>query len=410
MSRTHLRRRVLLLTFAFAFVLLAITFGLAWRARSAQERWTELIGGETSAVASLEELVRQQNSFRTLAISKADFDPERYKAVSQILRRSEFRSLDVSILATRVRSFESVLEATALDWPRSDVAARDELVRELTLASDRISNEADALARRRRSEINEQLLALKREARVMLWSGVAIAWIIVILTFAAVQTTLHKVVRPLEQLVSAANRITAGDITARAPVAGDFEIATLGVAFNRMADELRARARTDDLTALPNFRAFRERIDAEIERAARYPQAFGVLVLDLDRFKVYNDTYGHLAGNDALQRVAKVIRDSARSTDFPARYGGEEFAVITPESDARALLVLAERIRTGIEALPAPQGGAKVTVSIGAALYPADGATPESLFQVADARLYEAKHAGRNCVVGPSLAPKTATK
>ena len=92
-------------------------------------------------------------------------------------------------------------------------------------------------------------------------------------------------------------------------MAGDLEIAKLGTAFNRMADELKARARTDDLTGLPNFRAFRERIDAEIERASRYPENFGILVLDLDRFKKYNDSFGHLAGNEALQRVARRLNE-----------------------------------------------------------------------------------------------------
>src|SRR6185503_7517764 len=161
-------------------------------------------------------------------------------------------------------------------------------------------------------------------------------WILMLLGFAAVQITLRKVVQPIEELSSAADRVAAGDLTARAPVAGDREIATLGVAFNRMADELKARARTDDLTALPNFRAFRERIDLEIERAERYPERFGILILDLDRFKKYNDTYGHLAGNDALRRTARAIREAVRTVDFPARYGGEEFAVILPQIDAPA--------------------------------------------------------------------------
>ena len=98
-----------------------------------------------------------------------------------------------------------------------------------------------------------------------------------------------------------------------------------------MADKLHEHARTDELTELPNFRAFRERIDDEIERASRYPEHFGVLVLDLDHFKQYNDRFGHLSGNFALQRVAQVIRATVRAVDFPARYGGEEFAVIVPQ-------------------------------------------------------------------------------
>jgi diguanylate cyclase (GGDEF)-like protein len=160
-----------------------------------------------------------------------------------------------------------------------------------------------------------------------------------------------------------------------------------------MVDELKARARTDDLTDLPNFRAFREHIDAELDRAARYPENFGILVLDLDRFKKYNDTHGHLAGNEALQRVARVIRDTVRSVDFPARYGGEEFAVILPEVDAAALGAIAERIRANVESLQI------LTISIGGAIFPVDGANVAALFQTADERLYAAKREGRNRVV-----------
>jgi diguanylate cyclase (GGDEF)-like protein len=240
-------------------------------------------------------------------------------------------------------------------------------------------------------------------SRALMPATLAVAWIIVMVSFAAVQITLRKVVLPLEELSRAADRIAEGDLNARAPVAGDYEIASLGVALNRMADELRAHARTDDLTSMPNFRAFRERIDDEIARASRYNERFGVLVLDLDRFKKYNDSYGHLAGNDALQRVAAVMRQTVRSVDFPARYGGEEFAVIVPQIDTPSLAAIAERIRGGVEALPAPRDGAAVTISIGAAVYPDDGTNADALFAAADERLYAAKRAGRNRVVTPRV-------
>ena len=240
---------------------------------------------------------------------------------------------------------------------------------------------------------------LERESREMMTAGLAVAWILIICSFAAVQVTLRKVVRPIEELSLAADRIAAGDLGARAAVAGDFEVARLAAAVNHMADELKAHARTDELTLLPNFRAFQERIELEIERAERYPEQFGVLILDLDHFKKYNDTYGHLAGNDALQRVARVIREAVRTVDFPARYGGEEFAVIVPQIDGIALATIAERIRESIQLLPAPAGGAQLTVSIGAAIYPNDGKVADALFRAADERLYAAKTAGRNRVV-----------
>jgi diguanylate cyclase (GGDEF)-like protein len=389
-SRVHLRHRVLLLTAAFAAALFSITFGMSFRARRAQEKWTQLISVEAEAVSALSELIRAQNGFR----SQSAMTPERYRAVEQLLDALALRAIDTETLRNEVDEFRELLEGnnrTALE-----------------ASHRRIVLEAQRLADVHRREIARQLPELKRESRWMILSGLAVAWIVVLLSFAVAKTTIDRVVRPVEELAVAADRIATGDLTATAPVGGDHEIARLGVAFNRMAEELKARARTDDLTGLPNFRAFRERIDAEIERGARYGEVFGVLVLDLDRFKQYNDRFGHLAGNDALQRVATVLRSAVRAVDFPARYGGEEFAVVVPQIDLASLTRIAERIRSGVEALPAPLDGAAVTVSIGAASYPADGLSAEALFHVADERLYQAKREGRNRVVIPPTPARAA--
>ncbi len=383
--RTHLRTRVLLLTGAFALVLFGITFGLSWRARMSQERWSRLIGVETQAVATLETLVEQQNAFRTELPGKGAGD---YRMVEQLVESSPtLESLDTRALRAKMRAFAAVI---AEPHPRAE---------DVEATSDAIVLEAAALAKQRKATVEQNLPDLERDTRAMMLSGLAVAWIVVILSFAAVQSTLHKVVRPIEELSRAAGQISNGDVNAGVPLGGDLEIFRLGTAVAEMRDKLRDHARTDELTALPNFRAFRERIDEEISRVARYPSAFGVLVLDLDHFKNYNDTFGHLAGNDALQRVAAAIRESIRTPDFAARYGGEEFAVILPETDAPAAAAVAERVRAAIEALPAPPGEASVTVSIGAAMFPIDGRNPESLFHAADERLYAAKRDGRNRVV-----------
>jgi diguanylate cyclase (GGDEF)-like protein len=366
--------------------LFAIAFGLSWRAKQAQARWTRLIAVESRVVSGLEELIRAQNGFHARYVAGQE-PAARYRLVTQILRDDSLRGVDLGIVQARMNAYRTVISEAAPR--RTDVDA----------TSMAIIGDAQQIIDARKKEIAQQLPALERETSAMMSSGLAVAWILVLLSFAAVQITLRKVVRPIEELSSAADRIAAGDLSARAPVAGDHEIATLGVAFNRMADELKARARTDELTGLPNFRAFRERIDAELERADRYPESFGVLVMDLDRFKKYNDTFGHAAGNEALRRVALSIRETVRAVDFPARYGGEEFAVIVPQVDAAPLSAIAERLRANIESLPAPPDGARVTVSIGAALYPLDGSDREALFKTADARLYEAKELGRNRVV-----------
>jgi len=386
--RTRLRTRVLLLTAAFAIVLFAITFGLSWRAQVAQERWSRLVGVETRAIATLEELIRAQNAYRAHAVAG---NAANYRVVSQLLDSNSLRTIDTAALRRRMATFRAVLADGTL--------APDESNAEIDTESRRVVAEAQRIIDERKAEIARQLPMLERETRELMSAGLAVAWILIICSFAAVQVTLRKVVRPIEELSLAADRIAAGDLGARAPVAGDFEVARLAAAVNHMADELKAHARTDELTNLPNFRAFRERIDLEIDRASRYPERFGILILDLDRFKKYNDTYGHLAGNEALQRVAGVIREAVRTVDFPARYGGEEFAVIVPQIDDAALAAIAERIRASVEAMPAPAGGAQVTVSIGAAIYPDDGAASDALFRAADERLYAAKGGGRNRVV-----------
>ena len=380
------------LTAAFAVALLLITFGLSWRAKQSQERWSHLISVETEAIARLEEVIRQQNGFFSYLRDEEPSAVERYGAIEQQLDSPALRAIDTATLRVRIRAFRALIE-------EGDHRS------ELRTESVRIVAEAQRLIDVHKAEIERQLPLLRQDANDMMLVGVAVAWIVVLLTFAVVKTTIRKVVRPVEELAAAADRIAKGEIATRAPVGGDLEVAKLGVAFNRMADELNARARTDDLTSLPNFRAFRERIDVEIARAVRYAQRFGVLVLDLDGFKQYNDRFGHLAGNDTLQRVARVIRETVRAVDFPARYGGEEFAVIVPLADAGALARLAERIRTNVEALPAPENGAQVTISIGAAIHPSDGASAEALFHTADGRLYEAKRLGRNrVVIGTSVA------
>jgi len=376
-KRTHLRTRVLALTAAFAVVLFGITFGLSYRAKLSQERWSRIIRVETEAIATLEELIRAQNAFRAHGGD--------YRVVTQLLRNDALNAIDTGTLRARVKAFDTLL---------SDPQARAE---DLDATSIAVVKEAQRISSERKREIARALPELDRDTDSMMESGLAVAWILVVLCFAAAQTTLRKVVRPLEELSASADRIASGDLTASAPIAGDHEIARLGTALNHMAEELKARARTDDLTSMPNFRAFRERIDLEIERALRYPTVFGVLVLDLDRFKKFNDTFGHLAGNDALQRVAKVIRETVRSVDFPARYGGEEFAVIVPEIDLASLASIAERIRANVEAL------GDLTVSTGAALFPQDGKDAQSLFNAADGRLYAAKSGGRNRVVVPDV-------
>lgn len=414
-NRRQLRSRVLMFTALYALMLFAIAFVLTWRSREAQRRADKLISVDMRAISTLTELIRNQSAFqaqwKTTAIAAPDTLEAlaaRHRAVSQLLDSPALQTGEVDSLRKRIFEYEQRQQRVAAAWPAMTPDAQSGAIAELEANSRALTREAQALVMSYQSETERELPALERQAEDMMWIALAIAYIIAIMSFAIARLTLAKVVRPIEQLANAAEAIAGGDLTARAPMGGDREVAQLGASFNRMADalsrsyaELRERARTDELTGLPNFRAFRDTIDAELERAARYEYPVGVLVLDLDHFKKFNDSFGHLAGNDALQAAAKMIRAKVRVVDFPARYGGEEFAVILPQTDPLSMHRVAERIRTGIETMPHAPERTGITVSIGGAIFPVDGRTPEQLFKVADDRLYEAKERGRNCTVVP---------
>jgi diguanylate cyclase len=136
------------------------------------------------------------------------------------------------------------------------------------------------------------------------------------------------------------------------------------------------------------------------ERAQRLGGQVALLLCDIDHFKKVNDTYGHPFGDEALREVAKVLRDTVRTIDLAARYGGEEFTVILENTDRKGALLLAERIRTQIEALRLLCGTTPVplTMSLGIAIYPEHSSDTTTLIAKADQALYAAKEGGRNQV------------
>jgi len=166
---------------------------------------------------------------------------------------------------------------------------------------------------------------------------------------------------------------------------------------------------TDGLTRLYNHRHMHECLDKEIARDERFGTNFAVIMLDVDFFKTYNDTYGHLAGDEVLASISRCIQNSIRNIDIPFRYGGEEFAVLLPETDAEGAYRVAERIREKIQE-KGFKGRASVTASLGVASWPTDGLTKEQLLLSADRALYAAKETGRNRTCGPNdFKPKVVT-
>jgi len=167
----------------------------------------------------------------------------------------------------------------------------------------------------------------------------------------------------------------------------------------RRADLANRAAAADELTGLSTYRVLRERLAFEIERSKRSNESFAVLFLDLDRFKLVNDQYGHEAGNDILRGVAEEIKHAVRASDVAARYGGDEFVVILTRTDLDGAARVAEALRAGIEGIGRRLGypAGLITVSVGVAEF--DLGEPEGdLLIAADRALYRAKAAGRNVV------------
>ncbi len=158
--------------------------------------------------------------------------------------------------------------------------------------------------------------------------------------------------------------------------------------------QLEALAITDGLTGLKNIRAFQERLSTEFVRAKRYGEDFSLILLDVDRFKQYNDSFGHPAGDEVLKQVAQILQATARETDYVARYGGEEFIVYLPHTGAQGAVETAERLRMEIES--ATWADRPITVSIGVSHITQRVQTPVMLIEDADKALYSSKSGGRN--------------
>ena len=160
--------------------------------------------------------------------------------------------------------------------------------------------------------------------------------------------------------------------------------------------ELTELAAHDGLTELRNRRAFEERLEDETRRWRRHGSDVSLVLLDIDHFKTFNDTYGHPKGDEVLRAIGRLLRRSLRATDFPARYGGEEFAIILPNTGHTGALVVAEQLRRTIEG--ATWEDRPITASIGVATMGADITNAEELVDCADRALYRSKQSGRNRV------------
>ncbi len=176
--------------------------------------------------------------------------------------------------------------------------------------------------------------------------------------------------------------------------------AGLAIENSQLFEKTVIRSHSDTLTGLWNHGYFQTVLLQEIERAKATASYLSLIIMDIDDFKVYNDTLGHQAGDRILKDLGRILRNQSRKMDFVCRYGGEEFALLLPQTDKKEAYLIAERIRMDIEKhgfireeiMP----GKRLTVSIGLATLPADGNTPSDLIASSDKALYQAKHQGKN--------------
>jgi len=260
-----------------------------------------------------------------------------------------------------------------------------------------------------------------------------VALLVIALLLILVSATAYRlgllIARPLDRLTKGAGEVAAGDLAVDLPQApGGGEVGYLTDVFNHMVsrlregrreldrinealrkknEELEALSTTDSLTGLANHRSLMKRLDAEEARYKRDKRGFSVLVGDVDHFKQYNDAFGHPAGDEVLQLIADIMRESARPVDCVARYGGEEFVVVMPDTTPADALELAEHIRARVAAKKFT--GRKMTLSIGVASFPEDGDNAEAIISVADEALYQAKREGRDRAVRARKLKKTGT-
>jgi diguanylate cyclase (GGDEF)-like protein len=290
-------------------------------------------------------------------------------------------------------------------------------------------------ALKRMSELDWGVVAEKERAKayaqIVRLRNVTLMLVVGLLLFIGLGAYLLglTLVRPLDRLTRGASKVAAGDLEVDLPVLSGSEVGYLTEVFNDMVARLRQGREqlavinetlrkknkelhelsiTDSLTGLYNRKHLMETLENEVARSKRHKHDFSVLVIDIDHFKDYNDTYGHLAGDEVLSRLATVFKESVRSCDYVARYGGEEFILVLPEIGPEDGVKAAERIRKKVakESFAGDGKPIQITVSVGVASYPKDGDDSQSIIRHADTALYKSKESGRNRVVLAGETPK----
>jgi len=180
----------------------------------------------------------------------------------------------------------------------------------------------------------------------------------------------------------------------------------LALANLKLRDTLRNQSVRDALTGLFNRRYLEESLERELSRATRNGGSVAVLMIDIDHFKGFNDTFGHQAGDTLLREVGELLKGRTRGQDLACRYGGEEFAIVMTQASLEAAINRAENLRREVKQINVQHGGQSlgvVNISVGVSIFPVHASAMDELIRLADEALYRAKHGGRDQVVASSL-------
>ncbi|MCS6989389.1 MAG: diguanylate cyclase [Chloroherpetonaceae bacterium] len=290
----------------------------------------------------------------------------------------------------------------------------------------KVFNETNRLNELKQNKLREASVSVREQVNYLKEMGAILAAIFLPILIALGIVIYVTTASPIEKLTKIIKSVSENDFKDMSAVVkgseefiekrkSNDEISRLARALRNFGQQIEDKTRelenlviTDEKTKLFNFRHFKSELQAEIARAKRFGEAVSLIMIDADKFKHYNDTNGHILGDEALIKMAKLMKSLCRETDKPARFGGEEFAILLPRTTKEEAVVLAERIRKAIEDAvfvnQEKQPGGNFTASLGVASYPEDCTDAETLINAADKALYKAKEKGRNRVeTAPSL-------
>ena len=425
------RARALLATSVLLALLCVVAALAAWRTQSDRETRSSL-EHRAIAVAAIER-ARAEFFLTSTIASVAVFtdDPAPFKDLYEEQRDSASEALaqartelaaisetaDVSLLdeaagyADQFREEATAsMESMMLADGDSRVAVAQEHQPVLQAKATTVTSNLDQIAATQKAKLAAERAAADRAGDMTLWILVGFSTVAFLAGAGALFVLVVSVLRPLASLQTSVRAIASGDLDTRAEESGPKEIRSLAHDFNLMVAErkraeeaLKLQAATDSLTGLHNHRSLHEALDKEVERSRRHDHSLAVLMMDIDGFKLFNDTYGHQEGDRVLRQMAKMLKREIRSNDIAGRYGGDEFMLILPETSRDEAVAVANRIlEAAAQERVQPREGENLplAISMGLAIFPDHSQHKEELIAYADASLLEAKQtAGGNLVI-----------